>query len=418
MNQHKHPPPWLFGIVGIPYGVGGSFVGIVMPFLASRAKIDIGEIGWFVTLLFVPPMIQFLYAPIVDVGPKRKHWLVIVSALGAASFTAAFVMPLPERKLEFLMFGFFGQLITGLTGSCNGGLLALTIPDEKRGKASAYLNIGNLAGGALAAWGTIELLRRQVDPFLVGLAFGGMIVLPALPILIVEEAARERRTMREVFADMWGGVKDVLLSKQGLTGIALCISPVGTAALTNYFSGMKDAFGASEKLVGFVSGPASAVLTAIGAAVGGWLCDAYNRRALYLVSGGLTALCGIVMALSPHTRDTYLWGVMTYNLITGFCYSAFTATVLETIGDKAGRAASMQYALFVAAGNVAIGYVGFVDTRFGGHVKMPNGETQPIVENVIFSDATLNIIGVLILSFAFWKLGSFGKARLKRAAVS
>ena len=24
-NRPLHPPPWLFGITGIPYGVGGSF---------------------------------------------------------------------------------------------------------------------------------------------------------------------------------------------------------------------------------------------------------------------------------------------------------------------------------------------------------------------------------------------------------
>jgi hypothetical protein len=32
-----------------------------------------------VTLTFVPPMLQFLYAPVVDIGPKRKHWLLIVT---------------------------------------------------------------------------------------------------------------------------------------------------------------------------------------------------------------------------------------------------------------------------------------------------------------------------------------------------
>src|SRR5207249_2613223 len=165
----------------------------------------------------------------------------------------------------------------------------------------------------------------EVDPLIIGLVYGSMIVLPAFAILVVEEPDRERRTIDEVFRDMIHGVKDVLFSKQGLTGIALCISPVGTAALANYFSGMREAFGASEKLVGFVSGPANAVLTAVGAAIGGWLCHNYNRRTMYLLSGALTAACGIGMAIAPHTRDTYLWGVMTYALITGFCYSAFTA---------------------------------------------------------------------------------------------
>lgn len=411
-----HPPPWLFGIVGIPYGVGGTFVGIVMPFLASRAKIDIDEIGWFVTLLFVPPMIQFLYAPVVDVGPKRKHWLVIVSVLGAACFMGSFLAPLPDHKLAFLLFAFFGQLVTGLTGSCNGGLLALTMPDEKRGKASAWLNIGNLSGGGVAAWATIEMLRRGVDPIVIGLVFGAMIIVPALAILTVDEPTRERRSWRQVFTDMIRSVREVLFSKQGLTGIALCISPVGTAALANYFSGMKDAFGASEKLVGFVSGPANVVLTAIGAAIGGWLCDAYNRRSMYLISGALTAACGIGMAVAPHSSDTYLWGVMTYALITGFCYSAFTASVLETIG-QGGKAASTQYALFVAAGNVAIAYVGFVDTRFGGHEKLADGTTRPVVENVIATDAILNIVGVIVLTIAFWKLGSFGKRRRAKKAA-
>jgi MFS transporter, PAT family, beta-lactamase induction signal transducer AmpG len=416
-QAHKHPPPWLFGIVGIPYGVGGAFVSVVMPFLASRAKLDIGEIGWFSTLLFVPPMVQFLYAPIVDVGPKRKHWLIIVSVLGASCFAATFAMPLPEHKFEFLLFGFLGQFITGLTGSCNGGLLALTMPDEKRGQASAYLNIGNLSGGAAAAWATVEMLRNGWDLTIVGLVYAVMIIAPALAILVVEEPDRERRSAREVFADMWHGVRDVLFSKSGLTGIALCISPVGTAALTNYFAGMKDAYGASEKLVGFVSGPASAVLMAAGAWIGGWLCDNYNRRAMYLAAGALTAACGIGMALAPHNSDTYLWGVMAYALVTGFCYSAFTATVLETIGDKAGKAASMQYALFVAAGNVAIAYVGFVDTRFGGKETLADGTTRPVYEQVIAADATLNLLGVVVLSIAFWKLGSFGKRRLRERAA-
>jgi hypothetical protein len=88
-------------------------------------------------------------------------------------------------------------------------------------------------------------------------------------------------------------------------------------------------------------------------------------------------------------------------LITGFCYSSFTATVLETIG-KGGRAAATQYSLFVAAGNLAILYVGLIDTRF---------DKAHGVEGVIASDATLNIIGVVVLAIVFWRLGSFGKWR-------
>jgi MFS family permease len=416
----KHPPPWLFGIVGLPYGVGGAFTGFIMPFLADRAGLKIGTIGWFVTLLFVPPMIQFLYAPLVDVGPKRKHWLIILSVIGAACFVGTYEVSISEHATAFLMFAFFGQMITGLTGSCNGGLLAMSMPDELRGQASAWLNVGNLSGGGAAAALVLLMYNEEVSPHLIAAAYAAMIVLPSFAILMVDEPKRERRQVAEVFGDMWTSVKEVATSKAGITGMLLCLSPVGTAALTNFFAGMGRAFHATSNAVEFVSGPGNAVASAVGAGICGWLCDRYNRRAMYLMSGGLTAVAGVVLALLPHDNDAYLYGVIGYLFVTGFCYSAFTATVLETIGT-AGKAASTQYALFVAAGNVGIAYVGFIDTRFGGGTDSQPVDWWPTFDGdigaVIGSDATLNLVGVIVLGYVFFRLGSFGKTRHRPTAT-
>ena len=392
----KHPPPWLFGISGIPYGVVGSFAGTVMPYLTSKAKIDVESIGWYGGLLLVPPMLQFLYAPIVDVGPSRRVWLIIVSLLGAACLVTACMMPLPDHTTAFLGFALAAQLISGLVGSCNGGLLTVTMPDELRGKASGWLNIGNLSGGGLSATLAIYMTGHDVEPLYIGLTLAAMMVLPSLAILMVVEPARDNiESVRKVFGQTYKDIRAVLFSRRGITGIMLCISPVGTAAMTNYFTGIAGDYHASPDLVASTSGLAAVALTAIGAYAGGWLCDRYNRRLMYLLSGLLTAMCGIAMALSPRTDITYAWGVMTYALITGFCYSAFTATVLETIG-KGGKAASAQYALFVAAGDAAIAYVGVVDTRF---------HTAHGVEGVVGADAGLNVLGVVVLGFVFWRLG-------------
>jgi hypothetical protein len=75
--------------------------------------------------------------------------------------------------------------------------------------------------------------------------------------------------------------------------------------------------------------------------------------------------------------------------------------VLETIGTDP-KSASTRYSMFVAAGNVAIAYVGLIDTRFKEH----HG-----VAGVVGSDALLNIAGVVVLGAVFWKLGSFGKSK-------
>ena len=401
-HAHKAPPPWLFGISGIPYGVGGGFGALVMPYLADHAGIKLGEIGWYGTLLLVPPILQFLYAPIVDVGLSRRHWLILVSILGAACFFGALQMHLPEEKGAFLALAVAGQLISGLSGSCNGGLLAQLMPDHKRGAASAFLNTGNLSGAALSGALIIFMTDQGVDSKLVGAMLAAMMVTPAFAILMVVEPPRRiGRKIAELFGGMFRDVAKVLFSRVGATGIALCLSPVGTAALTNYFSGMGRAYGAATWEIALLTGPASAILNAVGAIGGGILCDRFNRRAIYLLSGFLTAACGLVMMVSPRTEMTFVVGGTAYALITGLCYAAFTATVLETIG-KGGENASTQYALFVAAGNAAIAYVGLADTRF---------EESHGVEGVVGCDATLNIIGVIVLGAVFFYLGYFKSLR-------
>jgi MFS transporter, PAT family, beta-lactamase induction signal transducer AmpG len=420
----RSTPPWLFGLTCIPYGVVGAFTGVVMPYLARKSGSSVSDIGWFVTLMFLPPVMQFLYAPIIDFGPRRKHWLLIVTVSGAAALVGAMAMPLPERLAPFLALVFVAQLISGLVGSCNGGLMATMITDDQRGRAGAWYNIGNLCGGGISAAIAVYLLGEQWEPVVVGLLLAAMMIVPALAVLQIDEPPRERlHAAHEVFGNLLRDVGAVLLSRGGATGLLLFLSPVGTAALTNFWSALATDYvrpdlldemarlspeaakalldKKASEVVTFVGGPLGQVLTAIGALGGGYLCDRKNRRAMYLLSGALTAVCGIAMALSPPSEGTFVWGALTYALITGFCYSAFTATVLETIGGSKA-AASTRYAMCVAAGNLAIAYVGLIDTRFA---------SEEHIEHVVWSDAALNLGGVVILGTVFWLLGSFGKMR-------
>jgi MFS transporter, PAT family, beta-lactamase induction signal transducer AmpG len=397
----KHPPPWLFALTSVPYGVVGSYAITVMPYMTQKAGLKLDEIGDYGTLLQVAAAVQFLYAPIVDLGPRRKHWLVLVSVIGAAFLCASLLMTLPDHKGAFMGLAVIAQLISGLVGSCNGGLMAAAMANEQRGKASGWYNIGNLSGGAVAATISVWLLGHGADRIVVCAVLSAMMIGPALAALAIDEPARPAVAPRALFATMLRDVGEVLFSRAGLTGIVLCASPVGTAALGYYFAGMSDKYGASADTVALVTGVGNGLLSAVGAGVCGLLCDRYNRRVLYLASGAMTAACAIVMALGPRAELTYAVGVATYALITGFCYAAATATVLETIG-RAGRSAATQYTLFVAAGNVAIAYVGLIDTRF---------EATRGVEGVLWCDAALNLVGVALLAFAFWRLRSFGRWR-------
>lgn len=400
-DNPKHPPPWLFGLTAVPYGVSGGFVAGTMPFLARKAGISVGDIGWYGAALLVPPIVQFLYAPVVDIGPKRKHWLIIVAALGALCLAIALTMPLPSKIGPFLGFAFAGQLVSGLVGTCNGGLLASTLPDRLRGAAAGWLNLGNLVGAALGAWLTMAT-SAWLPPWAVGIEVAILMIAPSFAVLIVDEPDRVgRRRAKDVFVTLWRDVARVARSRQGWTGILFCMSPVGTAALLNYATAFAGDYHASVGMVAFVNGPVNGLVTAAGALVGGYVCDRTNRRAMYLLSGALTALVGLTMLALPMTPTTYAIGVSVYLLVAGFCYASFSAVVLETIG-RAGAAAGTQYALFVSAGNAAIMYVGWIDTRFHEH----HG-----ARGLFGVDAGLNVLGIVALSVLFTVFGAWKQQR-------
>lgn len=418
----RPPPPWIFALTATPYGVAAAFAGAVTSFLTRTTGSDVESIGWYVTLLLLPTVFQFLYAPVVDFGPRRKHWLVAVSVISAGCMYGAIQLELPDQMGTFLVLSFLAQLISGLVGACNGGLMATLLPEAKQGQASAFHTIGNVAGGGVVGGLVVYLLGHGSSRDVVGLVIVAFMIAPSLAALAIDEPRRETTgSFKAALQTMLREVGAVLGSRAGLTGVLMCLSPVGTAALANYFSGIAEDFvrpGLAHQLaaldpaqakelldrsvsalVAWSSGPLGQGLTALGALVGGWLCDRYNRRAMYLLAGGLTAVCGVLMALGPLTETTFLTGSLAYALITGFCYSAFTAAALEIIGGEE-QAASTRYSLFTAAGNAAIMYVGFVDTRF----HEAHGSS-----GVIASDAMLNIAGVVILGAVFWRLRLFRK---------
>ena len=161
LDRRKPPHPWLFALTAIPYGVGGAFTSQLMPSFAEDAGYKLDKIGWFTTLLFVPTWLQFMYTPLVDLGPSRRYWLIGLALFGAACFAIACVIPLETHLTAFLSLAFAGQVISGLVASCNGGLMATTIPDEHRGTAGAAYNIGNISGGAVVVFVLIWLHDRD-----------------------------------------------------------------------------------------------------------------------------------------------------------------------------------------------------------------------------------------------------------------
>jgi len=403
----RAPPPWIFGLCCIPFGVGAMFCGVALPKLLRDAGVPVEKIAGYAALVLAPAAWQFLWAPIIDLGPRRRSWLIAVSLVGGLAFAAALLLPLPARIDLFVALSFVGSVFTGLVGSCCGGLMATTLEPAQRGPASGWYNAGNLGGAALGG-GMVLTLGRLFSARAAAVGVLCAVFLPALAALWVPEEKRPRRALGQLFRAMFRDVARTVRRRDGWTGILFCLSPVGSAALLNLFSAVARDYGASDSMTEFINGYWGGLITAVGSLFGGYLASRMRPRTTYLIAGGLTAVSAAAMIYFPLSPVGYAVGGLAYLFVAGICYAAFSAVVLEAVG-QAGDSAATQYTLFTAAGNMAISYVAFVD----GLGYAANG-----IAGLLGTDALLNLAGIGLLVLVLSRLRPEGPPQAAPAALA
>src|SRR5581483_3702060 len=312
---------------------------------------------------------------------------------------ASLLLDLPGQLWAFEVCCVVGQGLTGLVSACNGALVATLVPPTRHGRASGWLNAANLGGNAVGG-GLVIRLADTLDLQAAAVGLGLLTFLPALAVLALHERAQPRRGVHEVFSSMWRDVRHTATSRRGWTGILFCIAPVSTPALLDLFSAVGGDYGASGGTVEFTMGYGSGLLTALGALIGGRFLDRLDKRRAYLVSGLLIAAVDAIMACAPRTGITYIAGTLAYSLVAGLCFAAFTAVVLEIIGEV-DRSAATQYTLFDAAGNLATSYLACMD---GHGYELFKARGLPGSGGLLMTDTGMNVAGVIALGLMLWLL--------------
>jgi MFS transporter, PAT family, beta-lactamase induction signal transducer AmpG len=382
----RYSPPWIFGITNIPYGVAGTYCGVAMPFILRKHGVPIEQIAALGALCLLPAAYQLFWAPILDLGIRRRSWLILCSITGAICLAATLLMKLPEQLMEYQILMVIGQALVGLVASCNGALVSTTVDPAARGRAAGWVNAANL-GAAMLGGGVVLSLFNTSSPLITAAALAAMIILPSFAALTIKEAPPLKEPIIQHVGNMGREVWKAVRARKGWTGLLFCISPVGTVALTNLFSGLGNEFQVSNQLIEWINGYGGGFITAGGALASGYLLDKCDNRKFYLLSGILSFICCMIMAFAPHTPVTYVAGTLFYFLIAGLAYASFSAVVYEIVGT-AGSTASTLYSVFPAAGNQAIAYVLFFD----GKAHQAWG-----TRGLFLCDGLLNLAGVGIL---------------------
>jgi hypothetical protein len=281
------------------------------------------------------------------------------------------------------------------------GLMAITTAPGRKGSAAAWRMAGNVGGTSVLGGALVAGAARTSVPF-AGAALGILVAATAAAALLVDEPADHdgrragesaghaaARKLGEVLRDVW----EMARSREGWTALVICAVPVGAGALTNLFSAMAPAYGASADRVAAVNGWWGGAAGVAGSFIGGWLADHMNRRLAYALSGAVTAGTALAMMAGPLDATTYTWGTLAYNFANGIEFSTLAAFVLDIVGKGA---AATKYTLFIAVANLAGSYV----TTLDGWASEIHGLG---VRGTLAADVVLTAIGeVVLLGMVWW----------------
>jgi MFS transporter, PAT family, beta-lactamase induction signal transducer AmpG len=392
---------------------------IAAPYWLATRGVSLAVIGAISGTCLAPHAFKFLWAPLLDLGARRRAWFVATTLFTAASLFALALLPSPERHLGlFTALAFLANVFGTTACAAADGLMAITTAFEHRGRAAAWRMAGNVGGtnvlGALVLW----MSRRSSVP-LAGITLAALTALAAPAALAIHEprpaagaetgslvrAAAE--SLAAIARDLWS----TLRSREGWTGLVICAVPVGAGALTNIFSAMAPEYGASEDVVAAVNGLWGGVVGAAGSFLGGWIADRMNRRLAYALSGVFIAGCAAAMLLAPMTTLTFTWGTLAYNFATGVSFAALAALVLEMVGHSV--AAATKYTLFIAVANLASSYVTALD-GWASEVRHAGARGS------LGADAALTLAGIGVLLAMVWltRRGDAGALASQGAAVA
>ena len=377
----------MFAVCSAPYGAFTGLVGVALPYVLRRHGIPVGRIAAISALVQVPTICYLLWAPAVDVGLRRRTWLLLLS-LGSAALGSLALAQLSAARLGVATaLLILASIITQPISSAVGGLVSAVMPDRVRGRTGGWSQAGMLTAGVVTGGATVWL-SGHASTWVTALAPGILIAAPAFAVLAIPEprprGIRLGPELRAVARDIRATVRrrDVRL------GLVYFLCPIGAGALSNLFAAVAREYHAGPGGVIWVVAMAG-VLTPVGAVAGGFACDRFDRWRVYPVAGLMSAACAATMAAAPLTPPTYIAGAAFYALALGFCYAAFMALGFQLVGPDTAASAT-RFSLFMAAVNVPVVYM----TRLDGW-----GYAHFGVRGMLLVDAASNaVFGVAFLS--------------------
>jgi len=171
---------------------------------------------------------------------------------------------------------FLSQLAATLTVLPVSGLMAHSIKEEEKGKASGWFQAGSLGGTGIG--GGIGLyLATHYNITMAAIAVSICMIACCWPLyqiadVAVDKSIRFINQLRKVFIDLI----DMLKTPLTLFVMVLVMTPIGSGAVSYLWSAVGKDWHANADTIALSTGIISGLVSAAGSIAGGWLCDKWN----------------------------------------------------------------------------------------------------------------------------------------------
>ncbi len=362
-----------------PFGISSGYVSVTLGFQLGQAGVPTAVVAGLIALSVWPQTWKMLWAPVVDTVGNPKLWFGLGTVIVAASILLMSLLPATARGISALSsLVVLSSLASTLVAMASEVFMGHGVAPELRGRASGWAQAGNLGGAGIGGGLGLALVENVSRPWVSGAVLAVICVACWAAVLVVPKVRRTRQTLH-----YWQSLKGVLLdvwtvarSRTGFLALILMLLPIGSGAVA--WPAIAGEWRASGNLVALVSGVLGGLVSALGALVGGYICDHINVKLAYCLFGLLAGLAAVIMAWAPRTPEMFAMFVLIYSLMIGAGYAGYSAIVLQAIGK---RSVATNFSLMAALSNVPIAamteFDGWTHDRFGtvamlyGELAMP-----------------------------------------------